>query len=379
MSPFEHDSTFDDLRRFSEGALSGDERLRFEARMRGDPELARMAAQFQEVWSATEVGLVSTATSRTAFKDLAPRLAPASDRSPWLRRAAAAAIFFLLATTAWLVWRQMHERADAVVELRQIPWSEAPAILPPEVALPAVLASWSPVRDGEIQWLESLEEARAVSAAVSRPIFVFGYIAQCPICQGFQRNEFQDPAIVALVDQAVPLRIDLLQLEPEELEAISTRRYPLLEMQDDRGKILHTFSGMFAEVDMQAELARAVAQIARPDWKIVNAAAAAFVRARAAEAGGRYGEASGSFAALAQNRELPKFAEAGSAALTRIGAAAANLLAEARASDPLEAPSARAVFDAGVERFSGTPYEAELRAVARAWSANGRVPVLAPK
>jgi hypothetical protein len=99
------------------------------------------------------------------------------------------------------------------------------------------------VENGKVRWLESMDEARAVSTALARPIFVYGYIETCPICQGFQRYEFQDPDILALIDQTVPVRINLLALEEEEMESLTARRYPLLEMQNERGEILHTFPG----------------------------------------------------------------------------------------------------------------------------------------
>ena len=85
MSPSEDISTFDELRRYGVGAMSVDERARFEARLRSEPELARMAALFQEVWSATEPGVLPAATSRTSFDDLASRLDARGVRTAWRR------------------------------------------------------------------------------------------------------------------------------------------------------------------------------------------------------------------------------------------------------------------------------------------------------
>ncbi|MEO6711137.1 MAG: thioredoxin family protein [Planctomycetota bacterium] len=376
MTPFDDISMFDELRRYTTGAMAPEERAQFEALLRHDPELARLAVEFGEVWSATASGVSPALVSRSRFDEIAPRLGLARVPSAWPRRVAAAAVFLALATGAWFAWHQLRSSADVVVELHAIPWN-VPAPLPPEnAAAPEVLASWSPVEDGRIRWLDSLDEARAVSAAVSRPIFVFGYVEQCPICQGFLRNEFQDPAILALVDQAVPLRIDLLTLEQQDMQTLVSRRYPLLEMQNDRGEVLHTFGGMFAEVDMQAELARAVAGLALPNWKSVHALGAVLVKARAAEASGHFGEATGSFAALASNRELPKLAEAGTAGLSRVGAVAARLLEDARSSSPADDELAQATFGAGVQQFTGTPFEADLRAVWHAWKESGRFPML---
>jgi hypothetical protein len=359
MSAFEEDSMFDELRRFAAGAMSADERARFEARLRQEPELARRAGEFQAVWSATAAGVVPCVTSSTRFDDFVREFDVADVRRAWRRRAAAALVLLAVATSAWFAWRELRPTAEAVVELHAIPWSEASPASPQPATVPAVLANWSPVENGQIRWLDSIDEARAVSAAVSRPIFVFGYVEECPICQGFQRNEFQDPAVIALVDQAVPLRINLMELAPEDVQAIMARRYPLLEMQDERGTVLHTFAGMFAEVDMRAELARAVAGLARPDWKVVHELTAAFLQAIAAEA-----------------TELPQFAKLGSAGLSRMGVVAANLLADARSAAPRGDRSALAAFGNSMERFAGTPYETDLRAVWSAWSESGRFPKL---
>jgi hypothetical protein len=219
-----------------------------------------------------------------------------------------------------------------------------------------------------------MDEARAVSTALARPIFVYGYIETCPICQGFQEHEFQDPAILALVDRAVPVRIDLLKLDEEEMEALTARRYPLLEMQDETGAILHTFEGQMSEVDMQAELTRAVAGLAGPNWKLVHDLARKFLDARAAETSGRQAEALGSFTALAEAKELPRFAAAGDAGLARVATAAARLLTEAR--DRASEADALARFESGIGSFAGTPFEVDLRAVRDAWRDSGHFPAL---
>jgi hypothetical protein len=377
MKPIEDLSTFDRMRRFAAAEMSSEERARFEAELERDPDLARLAADFELVWSATAGALLPPFESRTRFEEIIARVGPEESRlHRWRRRAAAAAVVLAAATMAWSVWRRTVVPAETVVELHAIPWPGNTSTPARPASVPAVLANWSPVQDGQIRWLESLDEARAVSAAVSRPVFVYGYVEECPICQGFQRNEFQDPKIQALVEQAVPVRIDLMKLEQEEMQVLYARRYPLLEMQNERGEILHTFPGTFADVDMRAELARAVSGLAGLNWRLVHDLATAFVNASSAEEHGRLGEASSAFEKLASTQELPQFAAAGRAGISRLSTAVRGLLETARAESTRDSRAALDRFSSAVDRFDGTPYAADLRAVLDAWSANGKFPTL---
>lgn len=377
MKPFEDVSMFDELRRFTAGLMSVEERARLEAELQRDPELARLAANFKAVWLATENGARPWPTSRTEFETIAERVADDARSGGWRRRVAAAILFFGVATIAWFAWRGLRSQESHVVELLAIPWSQIRPIARENAVIPAVLADWSPVQDGQIRWLESLDEARAISAVVSRPIFVYGYIDSCPICQGFQRGEFQDPEIQALLEQTVPVRINLLELEEEQMKVLYTRRYPLLEMQNARGDILHTFPGEMDDVDMRGELARAVAGWAGPNWKLVHDLARLFTSACAAEADGQLAEASRSFAELARAGGPPRFVDAGTAGISRVAAAAARVLETAREEAARNAPDALTRFEAGIKSFEGTPFESDLRAVLHAWREDGLFPVLA--
>ncbi|MDZ4773051.1 MAG: thioredoxin family protein [Planctomycetota bacterium] len=375
MKPLEDDSMFDELRRFARGAMSSAETEQIRERMRLDPEFARAANEFVDVWNATASGLGLVAASRTSFEEIVERAGLEGTRRRGLRRRVAAAAFVAvgLSAAAWFAWKPAVPR---VVELHTIPWSPNPPIVPENKALPTLLADWSPVQDGHIRWLESMDEARAISAAVSRPIFVYGYIDSCPICKGFEANEFQDPEVLALLDHVIPVRIDLLKLDEEEAEAIYKRRYPLLEMQNERGEIMHTFPGTFAAVDMQAELASAATGLAVPNWRLVHDLVMTYSKARAAEENGRLVEAASAFGTLTENRELPQFAEIGTAGLSRLGSAAAQLIVEARSRSPKDDANALAQFEAESKRFAGTPFESDLSAVLKAWRARGRFPEL---
>ncbi|MBL8856923.1 MAG: hypothetical protein JNL28_00240 [Planctomycetes bacterium] len=369
-------TVFDDLRAWSAGTLSEDERARFEHELALDPEKARLAADFQAVWKATEIGAAFAHPSKTTFDQIVART-ELDLRPLHRRRVAAAAACVFLALAAWLAWERLGTHAGPpVVELRSVPLNASDPRADEAPALPALLADWSPVRDGGIQWLDSPAAAQAVSAAVARPIFVYGYVEQCPICRGFQRDQFQDPAILALVEKSVPLKIDLLALEESEMQELWSRRYPLLEMQDERGTILRTFPGTFADVDMRDELDRALAGAKDPDWGVVRRLTALFLLARDAESKERWTAASPALTELAAHEDLPNFAAAGRNGLARMAAAAARIVEEARVSAKKSSDSALSNFEEAAARFSGTPFEPDLRAVQAAWRRTGRFPEL---
>jgi hypothetical protein len=88
------------------------------------------------------------------------------------------------------------------------------------------------------------------------------------------------------------------------------------------------------------------------------------------------GDASGNFTALACRECTAAFSRAGYAGLARLEAAATRLLEEARDRALLDDRGALARFEADIERFTGTPFEADLRAVALAWRESGHFPTL---
>jgi hypothetical protein len=304
---------FDRLRAWAEGSLSADERARFERELAADPALARAAEEFRAVWDATAVGLDAGSASRTSFDALARKLEPARERR-WRRVAAAALI---LIPVAALVWYLIASRAEVGAEPNVVehpidaPRAEAPAI-------PALLANWSPVKDGSIRWLTSFEEAREVSAVVGRPVFVFGYVQTCPICIALRQNEFRDKAVLDLVERSVPVAIDLMATDDATRDELWSRRYPLLEIQDEHGTIVRTFGGTMADVDVLEELNQSLETVEAPSWDRVHELTSTLARAKAAEDRGDVGQASHEYESVARQSDAPMFARAGEAALERL-------------------------------------------------------------
>jgi hypothetical protein len=307
---------FDRLRAWTEGTLPADERARFERELAADPAFARDAEEFRAVWNATAVGLEADSASRTSFDALARRLEPARE-TRWRRVAAAAVI---LIPVAALVWYLLASRTEVVVVPDVVKHSITTPREPAPV-IPELLASWSPVQNGAIRWLTSFEEAREVSAAVGRPLFVFGYVQTCPICIALNQNEFRDRAVLDLVERSVPVAIDLMAADEATRTTLWTRRYPLLEIQDEHGTIVRTFGGQMADVDVLEELNQSLETIEAPSWDRVHELATTLARAKAAEERGDVGEASHQYESVARQHDAPVFARAGEAALERIASA----------------------------------------------------------
>jgi hypothetical protein len=372
------DTWFDRQRAWIEGTMPADERVRFESEIARDPELARAADEMRLVWQATAAGLGAVPASALTIDDVV-----ASDVSEppipmrWRRVAAAALLIAAACAATYAARRFLLTDRVPLVKLDRIPLDAGDQVKPVVADIPAVLANWSPVENGKIHWLDSLADAREVSAVLERPIFVYGYIDGCPICAGFQANEFRDPKVQALVERSVPVAIDLLSLDEKQRNEMWNRRYPLLELQDDRGEIVRTFGGTMAEVDMQGELASALQDVKAPKWPKVRELAAAWERAQSDEEAGKLADAAKALEKLAQQKDEPAFAVQGQAGLSDIGVLARRAIEHARQRAETDPKGARTELDSVIERFAGTPFEADLRAVAAAWRSGGPFPLTA--
>jgi hypothetical protein len=372
------DTWFDQLRDWIEGTMPAEDRARFESEIARDPKLARAAEEMRLVWHATAPGLGVAPESRITVDDIVAAEHGRSSTPMRWRRVAAAALLIAAACVAAYAVRRFGQASVPIVKMQAIPMDATDVVPPPVPNIPTVLANWSPIEGGKIHWLSSMEDARAVSAVVERPVFVYGYIDGCPICAGFQANEFSDPKIQSLVARSVPVAIDLMKLDEKDREELWNRRYPLLELQDDRGEIMRTFGGTMAEVDMQSELANALQDVKAPKWFEVRELAEELERARSDEAAGKLGEAAQTFERMVKQRDEPTFAAHAEAGLAELGVLARRAIEHARLRSDSDPAGARAELESAFRRFAGTPFEADLRAVETAWRPGGPFPKTVP-
>ncbi|MEO6710759.1 MAG: hypothetical protein ABIP42_14355, partial [Planctomycetota bacterium] len=89
------------------------------------------------------------------------------------------------------------------------------------------------------------------------------------------------------------------------------------------------------------------------------------------------GEAARTFKRMAEQTDAPAFAAQGETGLAELGVSARRAIEHARQRSESDSAGARMELDSAIHRFEGTPFEADLRAVAAAWRQGGAFPATA--
>lgn len=374
---------FEQLRALVQGELSASESAEIERSLHDDPGLADVVADFRDVWLLTGVGLGHAPPSRLSLATIVARDADArrNERRRWLRRAAAVVA---LSAGIW-TWSALVRRADpAPVRLSAIAPHASAADATADRSLSRLaqsaeaIASFHPVESGRIRWLASLNEGRAVAQATGRPMWLFGYYPTCPWCLEMRRDALSDPQVIALAEQLVPVAIDLSEVEPAEAGELLARGYPLLELDDPDGEVLHNFAGRWDREDMRAQLelglwkARSAAEPL--SWESARALASTLAKALESERTGRFGPAWEGYEQLARDGGPFEFATEGRRGCDRLSGAAFRALTAAQAlSDPADA---RRRLASAATRFAGSPFQTDFEAVLARLSRTGVFPEL---
>jgi len=372
-----NDSTrLDRIRALAERRLSAEEDERLRRELAADPELARLAEDFGAVHAVTAVLADDGPACRTSFDDLAR----AAEREPvfrrrWTRRVAAAAAVALLAAAAWYA---LAPAAAPAVVLGAIELDAAPAPAPvPEP--PPGLAHYDPRGPGGVAWLDDFQAASWLSAASGRPLLVFGEIRGCPMCAKLDVDVFTARSVVDLIERYVPVRFDLDALPREEADALMRRGYPFLEVWSDRLEPIRPLSrqpdpAFFAE-SMRDGLAAADAEGEVASWDELRSLARTLDRARERETAGLFAGALDGYRALAGGASEP-FRRLGDCGLARIAADARGTLLHAREVARSDPGGAEEVLRRALQRYAGTDYAADLRAVLERLRDSGRFPAV---
>jgi hypothetical protein len=370
--------THDRLRAWITGQLTPPEVERLERELAADAALAERAREFRRVWEATEALATLAPLSRTSFADVLER---ARVRARGKRRRVAAAAAILLLPAGWLAWRALRVHAAGPVPLEIVSLEPAVDSAPVHAAVPEALASYAPVEQRSVRWLSSFDDARGVSEAVGRPLLVFGYMPGCPWCKTLREQQFTDATFLALAERCVPVAIDLSSLDETSAQTLTERGYPVIELQTERGELLHGMSGPPGEVDINAELARGLtgwpAEPPALAWSAANEMARILGSSLSSERQGRLLDALHGYGELEEHGGGFTLTLEGRAGRQRIAEAARQLLLAARARAEQDPEAARSEFERGIEPFAGTPYERDLRQVLAAWREQKRFPELA--
>lgn len=347
------------------GELSEDEVGALQLELASDPELERWATQYRQVFHLTADGPLPEC--RTNAEDVAARV----PRAHPLASLAAALVVGVLGAF-WL------ERAESIARPDVVLLSSIPArtvSIERETSIPVRLASYEPVVDGEIRWVDDLAEARSLASATNRCLFVFGTYPDCPIAERVRKDCLSTAEVLAMTEEYVPFAIDLTSLSPEEHDELMRTGYPYLGVEAPSGESKLVFSGTFSESEFRAKLEAGLAGSGEPhlSWREARGLAASYERARAAEAEGRWSEAVQEYRRLMSSNRTSDFPRAGSEGLERAGSAARELLTQAQRLDPT---AAEALLESSAASFRDTEYEADIARVLHALRERGVFPSL---
>lgn len=373
---------FDRVRAWVHGELESIEVERLRAELARHPEVAEFANEYREIHAATRELQGPRATSALDFATIERHIDAESRAKRW-RRVAAAAALIVVAGASWaMLPRESEPLHLSAIEL-ELSASEVGASAhsaPPE-EFPELLEHFAPVENGEIRWVSDLASGTALAEASGRPLLLFGMFPTCPWCQQMKAEGLRDPAVVALIEEFVPVQVDLYGLSEADREVLIARGYPLFEVWNESGEIVHAFAGVHDVASFVANLAtgveRATAGRELASWEELRGQARAYDEALTNEQAGSLGRAQRTFAALERDGSSNALVAAARDGVARISAAARVALLHARELSATDVDGAGAELSKAARRFAGSPYAADLEAARTRLVRDGRFPVLA--
>ncbi len=415
------DGLLERARALAAGRLSAAEQERLLLEVSASSADRELMEAFREVHALTAVADEEPPTCRVSFEDVEARIAAdrAGDSAPvvtpvWRSplRLAAAALLLLgvgLAASHFGAFgagprdgdtqdREAQANGQAVssgevatanptaaaraVTVTSIPEHALQAldldVLADVEAAAGVLAAFEPLRDGEPQWLGSLDEGRAVARVTGRPVLLFIHHPTCPICLDLKSKTFTDADVQLRLQQFVPVMVNVMVL-PEDLAGFLERGWPYLGALDADGGEFAAFPGMSKASTFRRHLDGALTEFGareRRAWGPMRALASRWNDAvQAADAGDAGREWRELDALHSDDAEGP----IGRSAATRLAQHDADVRAvigDADEAAQADVVAGLALLDAAIGRWSGTPYEPDLRAIRDALQAEGRFPQL---
>jgi hypothetical protein len=353
-------SDLDLARAYAEGTLAGPLRAEVERRLGSDPELARLVALSSEVWEATDAA-VPPRPERPAPSFTEPLERPSLARPvAW---AAAAAL--VLGVGAWAAQRALREpEPSGPVLLRAVPLEPVPVA---EVPAPPTdeLARYSPSDGAGVRLVDGIERGLALARAAGKPLLVFFYAPQCPLCIEVATGPLLDDEVAAAAEPFVVARQDIGQKMPEAIRT-DLRHLPGFAVFDRDGHRSTSFPATTEAAPLVERLATEAEAHARAhgpalSWDAVHALANDLVaaaderdpaRRRALWEKVAAADPRGALGDVARARLQRERAEARFALLAAEAAARAS-----------GASAALPVLDDALARFRGSRYEPDLRAV----------------
>ena len=371
-----HQTDLDRIRELAEERLDPEARAEFCQRLLADPSLAELADEFRVVHSLSAALEQDPPACRTTFAEL--QLPHDRPRRP--RWVAAAAGLLVLAATAWLI-RGLSSSPGA--ESGPVVLSAIALEAPPTLGQPALpppgLVDYDPRGVDGVAWLDDMEAAAWLSEASGRPLLVFGRIEDCVMCEALDERVFSQSSVVDLAERYIPVRFYFGNLPEAEAEQLLARGYPFLEVWDAGRRPLYSLARRpepeFFVESMREGLVAAEAEGELATWDELRRFARTFESGRTAEQQGQLCGAQDSYATLAR-ADSDLYRDLGTSGLARISAEARSVLLRARETAGSDPDAAAAALRAALERYAGTDYAADLRAVLERLESSGRFPRL---
>ena len=374
--------TLEDIRAWAEGRLDAEARGSFERELASDAELRSLAEAYSDVHQLSQGEAVAVPASQLEYASVAGDLEEWSDGPVMtLPRliAVAASLVAMFGITSWWGSRDQLETNYEPVNLLTIPLTTQELSSSPE--LPATLASYHPVSNGEIQWVRETEEADRLASATGRPLLVFGRYAKCQVADGVEESMTVDAELQELAEQCVPVIVELDEMEEVERDLLVADGYPSIQLRSADGSATVCVTKDTVGCDLKERIRRGIGACGMSgrcgSWEDSRQLAALCEKARIAEAEGRMAEAHRAYEQLVAGGGPGLLSEVGQRGLLRIALAARDSLLDARAMCEQDPAGAERLLEQAVERFENTPHVAELVQVLVLLRRSGSFPMLA--
>ncbi|MFT7484241.1 MAG: thioredoxin-related protein [Candidatus Paceibacteria bacterium] len=364
----------DRVRAFARGEMEPEQVARFEAELADNPELQAAAAAYGEVLSFTSVALEGSSQASASSLSL-ERLdsllgaEPDARREPrftWPWRSAAAASFLILSLSLSFYAWDSQSRQPSSVTMNSIPRLARAASLDhgvtehPSLQI-AAIASYMPVRDGSIQWLEQIDAGLRVAQATGRPLLLWCIHPTCPYCKRMRESTLLDPEVQELMASFVPVQLDVMQEERYSKMNPMEHGFPMFEVVDEELEGLHTFYNFHEPASFMAELQRGLDEHGPHEvlrWERLEEVAGVLAGARSAEERGEFGKALSGYQSLGELGAGLSLSAAGERGVARMTVLAHGFLDRAR-----EASDCASILAQAADAFEASDYAADFLAL----------------
>ncbi len=132
----------------------------------------------------------------------------------------------------------------------------------------ALLVGVARADEPAVAWRTDYNKARLEASAKGRPLLIDIGTESCFWCKQLDARTFNNPAIVALLNERfVPLKVDA-DRAPQLAQALRIQSYPTLVFGSPDGKIVDYQEGFLEPPALKEKLIKVLTAVAAPDWMV---------------------------------------------------------------------------------------------------------------